>query len=71
MVNVLGGLADVVQDVFGEEMKICSLAEGVDSVLRFSLLRHRLASVLQPIWLPAFTPRGWQIAEVTDQISCI
>ena len=68
MVGVLGGLEDVVRDVLGEEMKVCSLTEGVDSVLRFSLLRHRLATVLQPTWVPAFTTRGWEIAEVIEMI---
>ena len=68
MVNVLGGLDNVIPDIFGEDMKICSLSEGVDSVLRFSLLRHRLATLLQPPWVPAFTSRGWEIAEVPGRL---
>ena len=68
MVEVLGGLESVVPDIFGEEMKICSLREGVDSVLRSSLLRHRLATVLQPPWVPAFTSRGWEVAEVPGRL---
>ena len=68
MVGVLGGLESVVPDIFGEDMRICSLREGVDSVLRSSLLRHRLATVLQPPWVPAFTSRGWEIAEVPGRL---
>ena len=68
MVDVLGGLDNVIPDIFGEDMKICSLSDGVDSVLRFSLLRHRLAAVLQPPWVPAFTSRGWEIAEVPGRL---
>ena len=68
MVDELGGLGNVIPDIFGEEMKICSLSEGVDSVLRFSLLRHRLATLLQPPWVPAFTSRGWEIAEVPGRL---
>ena len=68
MVNVLGGLDNVIPDIFGVDMKICSLSDGVDSVLRFSLLRHRLATILQPPWVPAFTSRGWEIAEVPGRL---
>ena len=68
MVGVLGGLESVVPDIFGEDMRICSLREGVDSVLRSSLLRHRLATVLQPPWVPAFTSRGWEVAEVPGRL---
>merc|ERR1711953_365259 len=68
MVDVLGGLDNVIPDIFGEEIKICSLREGVDSLLRLSLLRHRLATLLQPPWVPAFTSRGWEIAEVPGRL---
>ena len=64
----LGGVEEEVVDVFGEEMAVCSLQEGVDSVLRFSLLRHRLATVLQPAWLPSFTARGWEVDQVPGRL---
>ena len=68
MVDVLGGLDNVIPDIFGENMNICSLSDGVDSVLRFSLLRHRLATLVQPPWVPAFTSRGWEVAEVPGRL---
>ena len=68
MVSLLGGLEDKVQDVLGGEMPVCSAAQGVDSTLRFSLLRHRLASVLQPAWVPAFTSEGIKVMEVPSRL---
>ena len=68
VVSLLGGLEDKVQDVLGGEMPVCSAAQGVDSTLRYSLLRHRLASVLQPAWVPAFTTEGIKVMEVPSRL---
>ena len=65
---MLGGVEDRVKDVLGGEMPVCSAAQGVDSVLRYSLLRHRLASVLQPKWVPAFTKEGIKVMEVPSRL---
>ena len=65
---MLGGVEDRVKDVLGGEMPVCSAAQGVDSVLRYSLLRHRLASVLQPKWVPAFTREGIKVMEVPSRL---
>ena len=65
---MLGGVGDKVKDVLGGEMPVCSAAQGVDSVLRYSLLRHRLASVLQPKWVPAFTKEGIKVIEVPSRL---
>ena len=68
VVSLLGGLEDRVRDVLTGEMPVCSAAQGVDSALRFSLLRHRLASVLQPPWVPAFTEEGIKVMEVPSRL---
>ena len=65
---MLGGVEERVKDVLGGEMPVCSAAQGVDSVLRYSLLRHRLASVLQPRWVPAFTKEGIKVIEVPSRL---
>ena len=65
---MLGGVEDRVKDVLGGEMPVCSAAQGVDSVLRYSLLRHRLASVLQPKWVPAFTREGIKVMDVPSRL---
>ena len=68
VVTMLGGLGDSVQDALGAPMPVCSAAQGVDSTLRFSLLRHRLATSLQPAWVPAFTREGIRVMEVPARL---
>ena len=68
LVTMLGGVNDTVVDVFGEDMRVCRADHGVDSVLRYSLLRHRLATILQPPWVPAFTGQGWRVEEVPARL---
>ena len=58
LVEMLGGVNNTVVDIFGENMNVCAADQGVDSTLRYSLLRHRLATILQPSWLPTFTETG-------------
>ena len=65
---MLGGVEDRVKDVLGGVLPVCSAAQGVDSVLRYSLLRHRLASVLQPKWVPAFTKEGIKVMQVPSRL---
>jgi len=65
-VEYLGGLNDTVMDIFGEVMPICDEKEGVNSVFRYSLLRHRLASLAQPEWVPSFTERGFVVEDVSN-----
>jgi len=65
-VEYLGGLNDTVRDVFGEEIPICDEKEGVNSVFRYSLLRHRLATLAQPAWVPSFTERGFVVEDLPN-----
>ena len=51
-------------DVFDEVMPVCDEKEGVDSVMRYSLLRHRLATLKQPSWVPSFTEKGSELPNV-------
>ena len=55
-------------DVHGHDMRVCRADDGVDSVMRFSLLRHRLATLLQPAWLPSFTREGFTVREVPGRL---
>ena len=68
IVSMLGGVNNTVLDIFGENMNVCSGDQGVDSVLRYSLLRHRLATVVQPHWVPAFTDQGFKVMEVPGRL---
>ena len=65
---MLGGVNDTVSDVHGHDMRVCRADDGVDSVMRFSLLRHRLATLLQPAWLPSFTREGFTVREVPGRL---
>ena len=64
----MGGVNDTVSDVHGHDMRVCRADDGVDSVMRFSLLRHRLATLLQPDWLPSFTREGFTVREVPGRL---
>ena len=68
LVTMLGGVNDTVSDVHGDDMRVCRADDGVDSVMRFSLLRHRLATLLQPAWLPSFTREGFTVREVPGRL---
>ena len=65
-VEYLGGVNDTVRDVFGAVMPICEEKEGVDSVFRYSLLRHRLATLLQPAWVPPITEQGFMVEDLSN-----
>jgi hypothetical protein len=52
--------------LFGEIMPICDEKEGVNSVFRYSLLTHRLASLTQPGWVPSITERGFLVEDVSN-----
>jgi len=67
-VEYLGGLNDTVLDIFGEVMPICDEKEGVNSVFRYSLLRHRLASFVQPGWVPSFTKTGFMVEDLPNTL---
>ena len=59
-------MIDTVMHVFGAVMSICEEKEGVDSVFRYSLLRHRLATLLQPAWVPPITEQGFMVEDLSN-----
>ena len=68
IVRQLGGLDDVVKDVFGVELDVCSHADGMDHVMRYSVLRHRLTGLIAPAWVPSFTETGWRVVDIPSQL---
>ena len=55
IVRELGGYNDTITDMFGVNIDICNLEDGLDRVLRRSILRHAITAHRQPLWVPAFT----------------
>ena len=68
IVRQLGGLEDIVKDVFGVELDVCSGSEGMDRVMRYSVLRHRLTGGRAPAWVPSFTETGWKVVDIPSQL---
>ena len=61
LMTELGGFEDTIIDLLGVPLDICNLQDGLDRVLRQSILRHRLVGVRQPSWVPAFTTEGFKL----------
>ena len=68
IVRQLGGLEDIVKDVFGVELDVCSSSEGMDPVMRYSVLRHRVTGLRAPAWVPSFTETGWKVVDISSQL---
>jgi len=68
IVRQLGGLEDVVTDVFGAELNVCSKEEGMDRLMRYSILRHRLIAVKSSPWVPSFTLAGWKQVDIPSHL---
>ena len=64
----LGGLEDVVTDVFGVELDVCSHADGMDRMMRYSVLRHHVTGQRVPAWVPSFTETGWKVVDIPIQL---
>ena len=43
----------------------------MDRRLRFSVLRHGLAAVRQPRWVPALTQEGFRVARIPEQVDTV
>ena len=61
IVRQLGGLEEIVKDVFGVELEVCSGLEGMDRAMRYSVLRHCVTGGRAPAWVPSFTETGWKL----------
>ena len=69
IVKELGGYNDTITDMFGVDHNICDLDDGLDRVLRRSILRHAVIAHRQPHWLPAFTQVvQWDIRVLTIRL---
>ena len=68
LIEELGGLEDNVKDVFGIEMDMCSEKDGMDRLMRYSVLRHRLVGNRAPQWVPQFTREGWKVMDVPSHL---
>ena len=64
----IGGFGDNIIDLLGVPLDICNLQDGLDRVLRRSILRHRLVGVRQPPWVPAFTKEGFRQVDIPVQL---
>ena len=87
LVAELGGHGDTLTDMLGAStevrasvhtvatpsllLQVCSLEDGMDRRLRFSVLRHGLAAVRQPRWVPALTQEGFRVARIPEQVETV
>ena len=87
LVAELGGHGDTLVDMLGASTEVrasvdtgstssllpqvCSLEDGMDRRLRFSVLRHGLAAVRQPRWVPALTQEGFRVARIPEQVDTV
>ena len=63
-VKVMGGAENMIRDMFGVEVDICSLEDGLNRDMRYSLLRHLLVAERQKSWVPAFTNQGFLVKDI-------
>lgn len=68
LVDELGGVEDTITDAFGVELDVCSMDDGMDRVMRLSVLRHRLTASRVKPWVPKFTDLGWEVTEIPKQL---
>ena len=68
LIQELGGVDDLVRDVFGVEVNICSMDDGMDRVMRNSVIRHRITALRVPAWVPSFTQPGWEVMDIPKQV---
>ena len=68
LITELGGFGDTIIDLLGQPLDICNLQDGLDRVLRYSILRHMLIGVRQPPWVPAFTKEGFRQDDIPGHL---
>ena len=68
LVSLYGGLGDSLHDQFGFQYRLCDPTGGFTSAGRAGALRHHALTRLQPLWVPAFTQRGFQAAPLPVQL---
>lgn len=67
-IELLGGVGDELQDVFGFWIPVCSLQKGFNSYYRRRLIEGNLISKTRPIKLPAFTKTGFKTVKIPKEI---
>ena len=77
LIDMLGASTEVRASVYTVAtpslhlLQVCSLEDGMDRRLRFSVLRHGLAAVRQPRWVPALTQEGFRVARIPEQVETV
>ena len=69
LIQELGGVDDLVKDVFGDDIDICGKDDGMDRVMRYSVIRHRVTAIRVPAWVPSFTQQGWKVVDIPKQVN--